>query len=184
VSALDAIDEVPVLQGTLLTLRPMAPADAADVWAYHSDPEVYGPTSLRLESPADTERGIRELAAGFARGEFIRWGMVPAGADRVAGDCGFFNFEGPTAEVGYLLAREFWGKGIASEGVDLMLGFALDTLALSEVRATVMEGNERSLRLLERKGFERMELLLNFRDVRGEMKNFWLLRRWHQGAVP
>jgi ribosomal-protein-alanine N-acetyltransferase len=183
VSALNTIAEVPVLAGTRLTLRPMSPADAGDVWAYHSDPDVYGPTSLRVESPAQTERGVRELAAGFARGEFIRWGIVPSGTERVAGDCGFFNFEGQTAEVGYLLARQHWGQGIASEAVDLMLSFAFEELRLVEVAATVMEGNERSLRLLERKGFERLELLPGYRDVRGELKDFWLLRRAHEHAV-
>jgi ribosomal-protein-alanine N-acetyltransferase len=183
VSVLNALDAVPVLAGTLLTLRPMMSADAADVWAYHSDPEVYEPTSLRVESPAETEQGLVELATGFARGEFIRWGIVPSDTTRVAGDCGFFNFDGPAAEVGYLLARPYWGQGIASEAVDLMLAFAFGTLALSEVRATVMDGNERSLRLLERKGFGRQELMPRFRDVRGEMKDFWLLRRSHRHAV-
>jgi RimJ/RimL family protein N-acetyltransferase len=39
-----------------------------------------------------------------------------------------------------------------------------------------MDGNERSLRLLDRKAFQRVELLPRFRNVRGEMKDFWLLR--------
>ena len=81
-----------------------------------------------------------------------------------------------SAEIGYLLARPFWGNGIASEAVDLLLAFAFDRLNLHEVRALVMNGNERSLRLLDRKGFEKVELLPAFRWVRGEQKDFWLLR--------
>jgi ribosomal-protein-alanine N-acetyltransferase len=113
----------------------------------------------------------------FATGESIRWGIVPAGATRVAGDCGFFNFDPAAAEIGYMLARPSWGRGVASAAVDLMLTFAFEDLALQAVRALVMDGNERSLRLLSRKGFERLELLTAFRWVRGEQKDFWRLHR-------
>jgi RimJ/RimL family protein N-acetyltransferase len=174
--AFDSLQEIPVLAGNGMSLRPLTPADAPDAWAYYSDPEVYGPTSLDIESLAATEAGLQSMADSFARRESIRWGIVPAGVERIAGDCGFFNFDGLSAEIGYLLAGPFWGRGIASEAVDLMLTFAFDTLGLQEVKATVMDGNERSLRLLDRKAFQRVELLPRFRNVRGEMKDFWLLR--------
>ena len=179
---LESLAEIPVLPGKRLVLRPLALTDAVDAWAYYSDPAVFGPTSMDVASLDATSEGLRAMDASFARRESLRWGIVPAGESRVAGDCGFFNFDPDGAEIGYMLARPYWGRGIASEAVDLMLTFAFDELSLNAVRALVMDGNERSLRLLDRKGFERLELLPEFRWVRGAQKDFWLLRRVAAGS--
>jgi ribosomal-protein-alanine N-acetyltransferase len=175
-SPLLALPGISTLPGRGVTLRPLRPNDASSLWAYWSDPEVYGPTSLDVRSLAMTAEALQGMNDAFARGEAVRWGIVPEGSATVMGDCGFFNVSAGSAEIGYLLARPCWGRGIASEAVDLMLTFAFDTLRLHEVQATVMDGNERSLRLLESKGFERIELLPAFRWVRGAQKDFWLLR--------
>jgi ribosomal-protein-alanine N-acetyltransferase len=131
---------------------------------------------MDLASLEATSEALQAMDDSFRRRESIRWGIVPAAGSRVAGDCGFFNFDATSAEIGYMLAWSFWGRGIASEAVDLMLTFAFEELRLSSVRALVMDGNERSLRLLERKHFERLELLPAFRNVRGTKKDFWLLQ--------
>ncbi len=175
-SGLDSLPHIPTLSNETVILRPLAVSDSSDLWAYYSDPEVFGPTSLDVDSLQATQDAIASMNAYFARRESIRWGMVLPGAQGVLGDCGFFGFTDAAAEIGYLLAREYWGRGIASAAVDLLLVFGYESIGLAEVEATVMEGNDRSLRLLERKGFERRELIRRYKNVRGVNRNFWHLK--------
>jgi RimJ/RimL family protein N-acetyltransferase len=61
---------------------------------------------------------------------------------------------GKWAEVAYLFGPAFWGRGYAIEGVSWMLDHLRDELVVEEIWAAVHPGNVRSIRLLERLGFE------------------------------
>ena len=72
----------------------------------------------------------------------------------VIGDCGWF---GPPTEgeieIGYGLAVSARGQGLGTQAVALLLTWAQGKGAVS-VRAEVLPGNEPSLRLLVRLGFQ------------------------------
>ena len=55
-------------------------------------------------------------------------------------------------EIGYLLRREVWGAGIATETARLLLAFGFDVLGLEQVRATADRRNVSSRRVLEKCG--------------------------------
>ena len=58
-----------------------------------------------------------------------------------------------SVEVGYCLGRRWWGKGLMSEALDMLLA-ALDAdREVHRVWATCRVDNDRSARLLERAGF-------------------------------
>ncbi len=57
------------------------------------------------------------------------------------------------AELGYLLFREYWGRGYATEAVSLALDFAFRTLNLRKLFARVMEPNKPSSAVLQKNGF-------------------------------
>ena len=63
------------------------------------------------------------------------------------------------AEIGFILAREFWGRGLATEAVRRALAFAFGEMDLHRVEADVDPANEASLILLERLGFRREGVL-------------------------
>lgn len=48
---------------------------------------------------------------------------------------------------------EFWGRGVATEVLQLMLKYAFETLRMHRVWAAAIEGNVRSTRLVKRAGF-------------------------------
>ena len=64
-----------------------------------------------------------------------------------------------TAEMGYWLSEEFWGRGIATQAVTAMSDWAFDNYSLSRVFATAFAHNAASIRVLEKAGFEREGLL-------------------------
>ena len=55
-------------------------------------------------------------------------------------------------EIGYLLARPFWGQGLATEGARVGLQFGFEDLALAQIIAIVHPGNRASQRVIEKLG--------------------------------
>lgn len=60
-----------------------------------------------------------------------------------------------TAEMGYWLSEEFWGRGIATRVVEAMSEWALDHYQLTRVFAQAFAHNVASIRVLEKAGFTR-----------------------------
>jgi RimJ/RimL family protein N-acetyltransferase len=56
-------------------------------------------------------------------------------------------------ELGYWLAREFRGRGIASEAARVFVPYAFDYLSLDRLTAHTLEFNAASIRVLEAVGF-------------------------------
>ncbi|MDZ7607584.1 MAG: GNAT family protein [Cyclobacteriaceae bacterium] len=58
-----------------------------------------------------------------------------------------------SAEIGYWIGEPFWGKGIASAAVALLVHYGFKTLGLQRIYASVFEGNVASQKVLENCGF-------------------------------
>jgi RimJ/RimL family protein N-acetyltransferase len=59
-----------------------------------------------------------------------------------------------SAEIGYWLGEEFWGRGIASEAVRALTEWAFDNFDLRRIYAGVLEWNPASMRVLEKAGYQ------------------------------
>ena len=64
-----------------------------------------------------------------------------------------------SAEMGYWLSEEFWGRGIATRVVTAMSDWAFDNYILTRVFAMAFAHNAASIRVLEKAGFEREAVL-------------------------
>ena len=60
-----------------------------------------------------------------------------------------------SAEIGYWIGEEYWGKGITHKAIRLMTGYAFEKLGLIKIFAIVMAGNEASCKALEKAGYSR-----------------------------
>lgn len=58
----------------------------------------------------------------------------------------------PCTEVGWRLAKKYWGKGYAQEGARACLKYGFDNLALKEIVAITAVGNQRSRNVMEKIG--------------------------------
>jgi RimJ/RimL family protein N-acetyltransferase len=73
------------------------------------------------------------------------------------GRAGYFEPEGwPGFELGWLLRRESWGKGYATEATRLLLRHAFEAMGRERVISLIRPANTRSIRVAERLG-ERLE---------------------------
>lgn len=57
-------------------------------------------------------------------------------------------------ELGYRLFRQYWGKGLATEGSSALMAKAFDELGVDEIFATTMKKNVASRKVLEKLNFE------------------------------
>jgi len=65
-----------------------------------------------------------------------------------------FSEDRKTAEIGYDLLPEYFGKGIMSEAMDNVLDFGFKTLKLNTIEAFTQYENLASINLLKKKGFK------------------------------
>jgi hypothetical protein len=90
------------------------------------------------------------------------WVVEELGSGAFVGRVGLHYPQGwPEREVGWALARPYWGRGYAFEAATAALRVAFDTLGWSRAASLIAPLNLRSIRLAERLGerFERHLLL-------------------------
>jgi RimJ/RimL family protein N-acetyltransferase len=142
-----------------LTLRPVTSAYRADLIALEADAEVMRylnggqpvPEAGLIDADFLTPRGEEpEVLAAHHRtcGAFIGWFALF--------DDGLVDGR-RTAEIGYRLNRDAWGKGYATEGVRALIEAAFDRLGFDRVRAETMAVNQASRRVLEKAGLLHIE---------------------------
>ena len=148
---------MPTLKGERLTLRPMHPIDAEDMFSYACREEV---TRYLLWSPhpsvSYTRDYLKYIQGRYALGDFYDWAIIDRDSRRMIGTCGFtkINAENRSGEIGYVLNPDFWGKGYAFEAASLVLDFGFEELRLHRIEARFMQGNENSLRLMRKLSME------------------------------
>jgi len=56
-------------------------------------------------------------------------------------------------ELGYWIAEEFWGTGIATIAVELITQYVFDSFTINRIVAEVFDYNKASMRVLEKNGY-------------------------------
>lgn len=99
---------------------------------------------------------LRRQRDHFRQKLALRWAIVPTGLTVSVGTVGLtikFNEE-RAAELGIVIARAHWGRGIGTSATHLVSHYAFTTLGLTEIQAEVLQRNPASIRLLEKTGFQ------------------------------
>jgi RimJ/RimL family protein N-acetyltransferase len=147
------------LETSRLVLRPWREGDFEPFAALNSDPETmrYFPARLaRAESDDLAERlGLVIVMRGWGL-----WAVELKTGPEFIGFVGLneVDFEAhftPAIEVGWRLARQYWGIGYASEAARAAVDFAFRELALKEIVSMTTVANTRSRRVMERLGMMR-----------------------------
>lgn len=112
------------------------------------------------------------------------------GNGRLIGKCGYNEWRRAhrRGDISYIIARDHWGKGVASEAMGAVINYGFGHMNLHSIEAGVTPGNDGSTRMLERLGF-RLEghLRESFlaEDVFVDSLIYSLLRRdWEASSIP
>ena len=168
---------LPTLVTPRLRLRHPRPADAERVLAVFGDPVAMRYWSHEPLPDLDAARAyLRSIDEGFEQRSLFQWALTRPEDDRLVGTVTLLHWDRANrrAEVGYMLAREQWGQGLASEAVRAVLRFAFDALGLHRIEAELDPRNEASARLLER---------LGFRHEGHQRERWFLYGEWSDSAL-
>jgi RimJ/RimL family protein N-acetyltransferase len=146
------------LETERLLLRPFREGDLDDYARICADPEVM--RHLGDGRPLSRPDAWRQLAFFLGHWQLRGYGLWAAELKEggaFVGRIGLHNPEGwPGLEVGWLLERACWGRGLATEGGRAALDFAFTRLGAEYVVSVIRPENARSVRVAERLG-ERFE---------------------------
>lgn len=147
----------PILTTGRLTLRRLRPSDAADVLVFRGDWEVQKYNGPVFQNVKEVQTLIEELHDEYLALTGVSWAVTLTGDGAVLGLFGLHHWSKyhRRAEVGFDLARAFWGKGVASEALRAIVHFGFERMNLHRIHASTIADNHRSVRLLERLGFWR-----------------------------
>ena len=171
------------LEGSHVRLRPLAPSDLDRIVAYRSDPKVARYQAWDSYDAAAATALITEMAdsAPGRPGHWYQWAIEELASGQLVGDCGLFTREdGAQGEIGFTLAPDAQGRGLAAEAVSLMLAAAFGPLGFHRVVANTDPMNARSAALLARLGFRhegRSIESVRIRDAWVDDEHFALLAR-------
>src|SRR5438093_4962861 len=135
---------LPVLTGSMVTLRELRLSDAPSLLTMLSTEEV-----ARFISPPPTtvegfERFIAWTHRERAAGNYVCFAVVPHGMDSAIGIFQVRQLEPgfATAEWGFAIGSAYWGSGMFVDGARLVVDFTFDRIGTHrlEARAAVLNG--------------------------------------------
>lgn len=154
------------VRGDRLDLRTVEPEDYAFLTEHANDP------AIRTWVPAPTPISEDEMAA-FVEDDDRSTPFLPCRDGDPVGLVFLFHVEPERdhAELGYWIAPDEQEAGYATEAADLCLAHAFEDRGLHKVIARVFEGNDASMHVLEKLGFEREGRLRENDYLRGEHRD-------------
>lgn len=145
-----------ILETERLILREWTMDDADALFAVVGDAEVMkwvedGKPWASIEVAREWLRGVVE---NYRKRGYSRWAVVEKEGGRVVGSCGFAPLPwSGEIDFGYLLVRDRWGRGYATEVGRAALLYGFGRLGFVEVVASIAPENAASRRVIEKLGF-------------------------------
>jgi ribosomal-protein-alanine N-acetyltransferase len=163
-----------ILQTSRLTLRPLRADDAEPLHALMSDAEVMAWWDVaEIEDIELTTAILQSQIADMDRGRAIYWAMERSEDGAFIGCCDLSEIDRwhHRGEVGFIVGKPFWSDGYAFEAMQAVMSHAAQVLHLRRLSARTHLGNVRSVRLLERLGFDEEGVLRGYVARDGERRD-------------
>jgi len=126
--------------------------------AYAQDPEVVRYlTFLPHRSLKETHEAVARFLEGWGSGKSYCWLIFRRDREELIGAISARADQG--INIGYVLARPFWGQGFMSEALGAIVEWAFSVPSVFRVWAVCDLENDASARLLERNGFRQEGVL-------------------------
>lgn len=156
-----------------LLLRRLRSSDIAPLWRYRSDPEVAKYQGWDNYTEEQAHAMVQEQA-GFDPGFVGTWFQVAISlreTNELIGDIGIHTLapDGRQSGLGFTLARNHQGRGLATEAVGAIVSYLFAELKQHRIVAFVDPNNHASAALLRR---------LEFRQEGHQLKSTWAKGEW------
>ncbi len=174
--------EVPALKGARITLRLPEPNDYREWAALRRDSRAFLEPWEPRWSPDELERGawrhrIRRYREDFEQGLAVAFFIFESRSGKLAGGITLGNVRhgvSQSAQIGYWIGERYSGRGYMLEALRLVIPYAFETLRLHRIEAACIPANARSVRVLEKAGFQREGLLRSYLRINGSWQDHYL----------
>jgi ribosomal-protein-alanine N-acetyltransferase len=150
----------PVIETERLNLRGFAQDDIDRLAEILGDPVVMRYMPGNEPWPREwAERELRNLIEHWGQHGYGRWAVVDRKDEKMIGWCGLaFLPKLEETEVAYLLDKDYWNRGYATEAARISLGYGFEEAGLDRIIALAFPENAASIRVMEKIGmtYEKM----------------------------
>ena len=157
-----------LLQGPRIDLRKSSVVDADDIFHNYAQDDVVT-QFLPWEPHQDihaTRRFLQECNEQWRDGRNFSFGILHKEIEQVIGMISM-RPKAHNVDVGYVLARAYWGQGIMTEALTMLSDWCLEQPEIWRVEAYCDVDNMASARVMERSGMEREGRLRNYMRYSG-----------------
>jgi RimJ/RimL family protein N-acetyltransferase len=151
-----------------LILRDFQPDDLDRVHAYASDPDVTRFMFFDPRTLEETHRYLDRMLASQREVPRMTWelAIVQRADRRLVGACDLTLEEPTLGDLGFILSKEVWRLGYATEATSALVQAGFEQLQLQQIFATCDVANRRSARVLEKAGLGRRATLYRHKFAR------------------
>jgi ribosomal-protein-alanine N-acetyltransferase len=145
-----------IRESARMLIRPLSLEDVPALTEILSDPEVMKHSVHGICDEAATRRFVEWCLACYESHGVGPWALIEKKSSALIGFCGVGPERVGNAEeinLGYRLARRYWGIGIATDAVCATLAYAFGAKAFRSVVAIIEPEHIASLRVAEKAGF-------------------------------
>lgn len=168
---MELFKNLPQMETKQLILRQFNHNDVNDVFEYASEPDIakfvvwYAHTS-KFESL----EFINNTVEAYLKNKPAPWAIVSKKNGKVIGSIGFnkFDTENEKADIGFAISKKYWGKGITSHALKLIIDYGFSKLELNRIEAHCIIGNKASARVLEKAGMKYEGTFREFTKIKGK----------------
>ena len=161
-----------------LILRPVDLMDIEAMYEYASDDEV---TEFVFPTHQSLEETTNSIANFFVADSLGKYAIVLKETQKMIGtiDLQRIDEKNRKAEMGYTLAKNYWGQGLVPEAAHQLLWLAFERLNLNVVSAIHDVANPKSGRVMEKIGMQLVGVFPNYmihKEKTVDMKIYCLTR--------
>ncbi|WKZ42775.1 MAG: GNAT family N-acetyltransferase [Anaerolineales bacterium] len=145
-----------ILETERLILRRLIMDDLDELFALYSDPEIRKYFPEGVLNYEDTKDELEWFLNGHPKHpELGLWATIHKATGKFIGRCGLLPWtidDRLEIEIAYLIDKEFWGQGLATEAATGVLRYGFDQLKLSRLICLIDPDNVASQRVAEKIG--------------------------------
>ncbi|MFI8684753.1 GNAT family N-acetyltransferase [Rossellomorea sp. NPDC077527] len=167
---LEKFPDVPKIETERIILRKITEDDAEDMYVYASNGEVTRLVTWDTHSSlSDTVRFIQTFLPRYD----ALWGIELKENGTFIGTVHFvwWQSEHNSAEMGYVLSHEYWGKGLMTEAAEAIISFGFDRMNLVRIQARCFLENKGSEGVMKKVGMSFEGISRKAMYVKGEHKD-------------
>ena len=169
-----------IIKGKNFLLRPFKKPDYKVLARKINHKDIYRYT-LHIPYPyktSDAVKWLNRIVNQYKRKSPTNFHLAVDIDSEVSGCVSLMKIEpGHKAEIGYWLAKEYWGQGIMSNAVSKILTLGFREFKLKKVYAYVFLNNKGSYKVLIKNGFKKEGLLIQHTKKDGKLRDEYLLAK-------